>query len=105
MICLQLFLHYPLHYKVPCDIIKSKFHKRLIRRTETFYALPKAAKQIRVTVFMQEQGFTEEFDTLDGVATHLVAFSGKTIIATLPSNSNSIFLNPFHNISVIFVLL
>lgn len=82
MICLQLFLHYPLHYKVPCDIIKSKFHKRLIMRTETFYALPKAAKQIRVTVFMQEQGFTEEFDALDGIATHLVLFDEQEPVAT-----------------------
>ena len=51
-------------------------------RTETFSMLPEAAKQIRITVFMQEQGFTEEFDDLDGVATHLVLFDEQEPVAT-----------------------
>lgn len=51
-------------------------------RIETFSMLPEAAKQIRITVFMQEQGFTEEFDDLDGVATHLVLFDEQEPVAT-----------------------
>ena len=45
-------------------------------KVEVFDYLPESAKYIREVVFMQEQGFTEEFDALDGVATHLVAFDG-----------------------------
>lgn len=36
--------------------------------------LPKEALDIRETVFVKEQGFVEEFDTVDGIATHIVAF-------------------------------
>ena len=45
-------------------------------KVEVFDYLPESAKYIREVVFMKEQGFTEEFDALDGVATHLVAFDG-----------------------------
>ena len=45
-------------------------------KVEVFDYLPEFAKYIREVVFMQEQGFTEEFDALDGIATHLVAFDG-----------------------------
>ncbi len=50
-------------------------------RVEVFDFLPDSAKHIREVVFMQEQGFTEEFDALDGVATHLVAFDGDKPVA------------------------
>ena len=40
------------------------------------------AKAIRVRVFMDEQGFCEEFDEIDNIATHLVAFDSDTPIAT-----------------------
>lgn len=43
---------------------------------EIYNSLPDSAKRIRETVFMQEQGFVDEFDALDEVATHLVAFDG-----------------------------
>lgn len=36
--------------------------------------LPKEAIEIRETVFVKEQGFVEEFDSVDGTATHIVAF-------------------------------
>jgi predicted GNAT family N-acyltransferase len=37
--------------------------------------LPEEACYIRETVFVQEQGFTDEFDKLDVVSTHLVLFA------------------------------
>lgn len=51
-------------------------------RTEIFHSLPDAAKCIRISVFMQEQGFTQEFDALDELAVHLVAFDDSLPIAT-----------------------
>lgn len=36
--------------------------------------LPKEARQIRQTVFVEEQGFQEEFDQIDDGATHFVAY-------------------------------
>ncbi len=49
---------------------------------EIFDFLPTQAKQIRITVFMDEQGFTEEFDALDEVCTHLVMFDRDIPVAT-----------------------
>jgi len=51
-------------------------------RTEIFHSLPDAAKSIRISVFMQEQGFAQEFDALDELAVHLVAFDDSLPIAT-----------------------
>lgn len=51
-------------------------------RTEIFHALPEQAKQIRITVFMDEQGFMQEFDALDGLCTHLLGYDGDRPIAT-----------------------
>lgn len=39
-----------------------------------FSYLPEEAKQIRQNVFMDEQGFNEEFDTIDNSAIHIVLF-------------------------------
>lgn len=36
--------------------------------------LPQEAVQIRMAVFVEEQGFNEEFDTIDDISTHLVLF-------------------------------
>ena len=36
--------------------------------------LPQEAVYIRTTVFVEEQGFNEEFDTIDDFSTHLVLF-------------------------------
>ena len=51
-------------------------------RVEYFRFLPKQAKQIRIFVFMDEQGFTEEFDALDEICTHLVMFDRDIPVAT-----------------------
>ncbi len=40
-----------------------------------YTTLPEEACYIRETVFVQEQGFTDEFDKLDVVSTHLVLFA------------------------------
>ena len=50
-------------------------------KVEFFDSLPESAKYIRELVFMREQGFKEEFDALDEVATHLVAFDGDKPVA------------------------
>ena len=39
--------------------------------------LPKEAIDIRITVFTDEQGFFDEFDDTDRVATHFIAFDGE----------------------------
>ncbi|MBQ9964113.1 MAG: GNAT family N-acetyltransferase [Clostridia bacterium] len=39
-----------------------------------FHGLPDVAIQLRTTVFVEEQGFEEEFDAVDETAVHLVAF-------------------------------
>ncbi|HJC57722.1 MAG TPA: GNAT family N-acetyltransferase [Candidatus Eisenbergiella intestinipullorum] len=39
-------------------------------------SLPEEAIRIREEVFMQEQGFQEEFDEIDGIAAHLVLYCG-----------------------------
>lgn len=49
---------------------------------EIFDFLPAQAKQIRITVFMDEQGFVEEFDALDDVCAHLVMFDRDIPVAT-----------------------
>jgi predicted GNAT family N-acyltransferase len=40
----------------------------------TYHTLPPEAQRIRTVVFVEEQGFQEEFDTVDCFATHLVLF-------------------------------
>lgn len=41
---------------------------------KSYDALPEEARYVRTTVFVEEQGFKEEFDTTDGISTHIVAF-------------------------------
>ena len=36
--------------------------------------LPQEAKEIRIKVFMEEQGFKDEFDDLDDLCQHIVVF-------------------------------
>lgn len=47
-----------------------------------FYELPEDSKEIRTEVFVKEQGFNEEFDTVDHRAIHLVAYLDKKPIGT-----------------------
>ena len=44
--------------------------------------LPEEAKDIREKVFVEEQGFKEEFDAADGLSVHLVAFDCGKPVAT-----------------------
>lgn len=44
--------------------------------------LPQEAREIRLRVFVREQGFQEEFDTADKFSTHIVAYDGDIPIAT-----------------------
>lgn len=43
-------------------------------KLEFFTRLPECAREIRKKVFIDEQGFTVEFDEKDNIAVHLVAF-------------------------------
>ena len=47
-----------------------------------FCSLPEDAVKIRKAVFVEEQGFQEEFDSVDHEATHFVAYRDGTPIAT-----------------------
>ncbi|MBQ2774825.1 MAG: GNAT family N-acetyltransferase [Clostridia bacterium] len=49
---------------------------------KTYTALPKEAAQIRQEVFVEEQGFREEFDTVDNSAYHVVLFTDGKAVAT-----------------------
>lgn len=42
---------------------------------KTYYFLPQEAVYIRTAVFIQEQGFQNEFDEIDNEAVHIVAYS------------------------------
>ncbi len=44
--------------------------------------LPREALDIRITVFVDEQGFVDEVDATDSVATHLLMFDGEKAVAT-----------------------
>lgn len=52
-------------------------------RVRSFDALPEEAVAIRTAVFMDEQGFANEFDDVDGRACHLVLFDDGQPVATL----------------------
>ncbi len=43
---------------------------------KTYHVLPEEAVAVRRAVFVEEQGFTAEFDDKDAVATHVVLFNG-----------------------------
>lgn len=49
----------------------------------SFDTLPEEAVAIRTAVFMDEQGFVDEFDDVDEKACHLVLFDDGTPVATL----------------------
>lgn len=49
---------------------------------ETHGQLPETARQIRTAVFVDEQGFQEEFDTIDHIAYHVVLSQGATPLGT-----------------------
>ena len=47
-----------------------------------FEQLPPDAKMIREEVFMNEQGFTQEFDEIDSYAIHLIIYENGVPVAT-----------------------
>ncbi len=49
--------------------------------TEAFDYLPEDAKYIREEVFMREQGFENEFDEIDDIAVHIVAYDNGVPVA------------------------
>lgn len=48
----------------------------------SYSSLPNEAKQIRISVFVNEQGFKEEFDTIDNICTHYVLYFDEKPVAT-----------------------
>ena len=60
-----------------------------------FHQLPEDAARIRVEIFVDEQGFTEEFDSDDKEAIHFVGYSDGKAVATcriIKRNSASFFI-------------
>ena len=49
---------------------------------KVFGELPKDALDLRITVFVDEQGFVDEVDEFDSVSTHLVMYENEKPIAT-----------------------
>lgn len=62
----------------PAFCVQTAYHgnmeKDMTLRIETVRSLPDEARLIRDQVFIQEQGFTKEFDADDERAAHLIAF-------------------------------
>ena len=50
--------------------------------TKIFTTLPQDAKDIRIEVFMKEQGFENEFDDIDDISFHIVVFDEEKPIGT-----------------------
>ncbi len=50
---------------------------------KSYDTLPEEARYIRITVFVKEQGFKEEFDSDDNISTHIVMFDGDKPAATV----------------------
>ena len=51
-------------------------------RFEQYATLPAQAERIRTEVFVEEQGFSNEFDEIDGSAIHLICYDDEIPIAT-----------------------
>lgn len=51
-------------------------------KIKVFRSLPKDALDLRITVFVEEQGFVDEVDEFDSFATHLVMYDNEKPIAT-----------------------
>ena len=62
---------------------------------KVFHQLPEDAARIRVEIFVDEQGFTEEFDSDDKEAIHFVGYIDGKAVATcriIKRNSASFFI-------------
>ena len=51
-------------------------------RMETCHFMSEDAMKVRILVFVEEQGFVDEFDEIDAVATHFVAYDEDRPIGT-----------------------
>ena len=51
-------------------------------KTKVYAYLPEEAKMIRENVFVEEQGFKNEFDDIDQIAKHIVIFESQKPMAT-----------------------
>jgi len=51
-------------------------------KTRVYYNLTEDARKIRQEVFVEEQGFLQEFDEIDGIAKHIVLFDGDRAVGT-----------------------
>lgn len=49
---------------------------------KVFNQLPKDSLDLRITVFVEEQGFVDEVDEADDYAIHLVMYEGEKAVAT-----------------------
>mgnify|MGYP005756730647 FL=1 len=60
------------------NVVEHAAENAAERETEIriYDELPEEASRIRRVVFVEEQGFMEEFDEIDGWANHLVLFAG-----------------------------
>lgn len=86
------FLYHHTNKDIPCQLmgdIRTEHvsclpkERWLIHRTEVYDSLPDCAREIRHTVFVEEQGFEDEFDAIDQTAAHIVMFGkGEAPIAT-----------------------
>lgn len=59
-----------------------KWKGRIMITYKIYDKLPEEAKQIRIDVFMTEQGFKEEFDAIDEKARYIVVFVDGTACGT-----------------------
>lgn len=50
--------------------------------TKTYTTLPQEAKDIRIKVFIKEQGFENEFDDIDQIGSHIVVFDETKPVGT-----------------------
>lgn len=60
-----------------------------------YHSLPQEAKEIREEVFVVEQGFQEEYDEIDDIATHFVLFDDQIPVATcrvFPGEEKGVYL-------------
>lgn len=53
-----------------------------MKQIKIYDNIPQCAIDIRKTVFVDEQGFIDDVDGTDGVASHIVMFDGERAIAT-----------------------
>ncbi len=54
----------------------------IFMKIKMYQGLPEEAKKIREEVFVMEQGFREEYDEIDQIATHFVLFENEMPVGT-----------------------